>query len=51
MTTGDNINDRELLQESELPYRLIKSKVRGKFYVPLKGKFLPADLLMQKSYH
>ena len=48
MAIGDNINDRELLQESGTPISADKSKVRGKFYVPLKGKFLPADLLMQK---
>ena len=48
MTVGDNYNDQELLKESGMPISADKSRVRGKFYVPLKGRFLPADLLMQK---
>lgn len=45
---GDNYNDQELLEESGMPISADKSRVKGKFFVPLKGKFLPADILMQK---
>jgi hydroxymethylpyrimidine pyrophosphatase-like HAD family hydrolase len=45
---GDNYNDHELLEETGTPVSADKNRVTGKFYVPLKGKFLPADLLMQK---
>lgn len=48
MAIGDNYNDQELLKESGMPISADKSRVKGKFYVPLKGKFLPADELMQK---
>ncbi len=48
MAIGDNYNDQELLEESGMPISADKSRVQGKFYVPLKGKFLPADELMQK---
>lgn len=48
MTIGDNYNDYELLKESGMPISADKSRVKGKFYVPLKGEFLPADKLMQK---
>jgi len=47
MAIGDNYNDQELLNESGMPVSADKGRVNGKFYVPLKGKFLPADLLMQ----
>ena len=48
MAIGDNYNDAELLKESGMPISADKTRVEGKFYVPLKDKFLPADLLMQK---
>jgi HAD superfamily hydrolase (TIGR01484 family) len=48
MAIGDNYNDQELLEESGTPISADKSRVKGKFYVPLQGEFLPADLLMQK---
>ncbi len=48
MAIGDNYNDAEMLQESGLPISADKDRVGGKFYVPLEGEFLPADLLMQK---
>jgi len=48
LAIGDNYNDQELLQESGMPISADKSRVKGKFYVPLEGKFLPADKLMQK---
>ncbi len=48
MAIGDNYNDHELLQASGIPISADKSRIKGKFYVPLEGKFLPADKLMQK---
>ena len=48
MAIGDNYNDQELLEESGMPISADKTRVKGKFHVPLKGKFLPADELMQK---
>ena len=48
MAIGDNYNDKELLEESGIPISADKSRVDGKFYVPLKGTLLPADNLMQK---
>jgi hydroxymethylpyrimidine pyrophosphatase-like HAD family hydrolase len=48
MAIGDNYNDAELLAESGIPVSADKSRVEGKFYIPLEGKFLPADVLMQK---
>ncbi len=48
LAIGDNYNDRELLGKSGTPISADKSRVKGKFFIPLKGKFLPADNLMQK---
>jgi HAD superfamily hydrolase (TIGR01484 family) len=48
LAIGDNYNDQELLEESGLPISADKSRVKGKFYVPLEGKLLPADELMMK---
>ncbi|MEK7539508.1 MAG: HAD-IIB family hydrolase [Patescibacteria group bacterium] len=48
MAIGDNYNDSELLKESGIPISADKTRVPGKFYIPLEGKFLPADKLMQK---
>ncbi len=48
LALGDNYNDQELLKESGLPISADKSRVKGAFYIPLLGKFLPADVLMQK---
>ncbi len=48
MAIGDNYNDHELLQAIGMPISADKTRVKGKFYVPLKGKFLPADALMQQ---
>jgi len=48
LAIGDNYNDHELLQESGIPISADKTRVQGKFYIPLKGQFLPADKLMQK---
>ncbi len=48
MAIGDNHNDYELLREAGIAISADKSRLKGKFYVPLNGKFLPADTLMQK---
>lgn len=48
MAIGDNYNDQELLNASGLPISADKSRVNGSFFIPLEGKFLPADNLMQK---
>jgi HAD superfamily hydrolase (TIGR01484 family) len=48
MAIGDNYNDAEMLAESGMPISADKTRVEGKFFVPLEGKFLPADELMQK---
>src|SRR3989344_3740063 len=48
MAIGDNYNDQELLHESGFAISADKTRIKGKFHVPLKGKFLPADILMQK---
>ena len=48
MAIGDNYNDHELLQASGTPISADKTRIKGKFYVPSKGKFLPADVLLQK---
>ncbi|OGZ03725.1 MAG: hypothetical protein A2648_02100 [Candidatus Lloydbacteria bacterium RIFCSPHIGHO2_01_FULL_41_20] len=48
MAIGDNYNDHELLQASGTPISADQTRIKGKFHVPLKGKFLPADKLMQK---
>lgn len=47
MAIGDNYNDYELLQEAGIAISADKNRVRGDFYVPLKGAFLPADKLIQ----
>ena len=48
MAIGDNYNDHELLEESGISISADKDRLKGKFHVPLNGKFLPADELMQK---
>ena len=48
MAMGDNYNDTELLKNSGTPISADKTRVKGKFFVPLEGEFLPADILMQK---
>jgi len=45
MAIGDNYNDHGA---SGIPISADKSRVKGKFYVSLRGKFLPADKLMQR---
>lgn len=48
MAIGDNYNDQEMLNESGMPISADKTRVNGNFFIPLEGKFLPADNLMQK---
>lgn len=48
MAIGDNYNDQEMLDACGTPISADKSRVNGSFYIPLEGKFLPADNLMQK---
>lgn len=48
MAIGDNYNDHELLQASGTPVSADKTRIKGKFHIPLRGTFLPADILMQK---
>ncbi len=48
MAMGDNYNDKELLKKAGMPISADKTRVKGKFYVPLEGQFLPARALMQK---
>lgn len=48
MAIGDNYNDHELLAESGTAVSADKSRLTGDFFIPLQGKFLPADALMQK---
>ncbi len=51
MAIGDNYNDYELLKEAGMAVTADKSRVKGKFYIPLNGKFLPADKLMRQILH
>jgi HAD superfamily hydrolase (TIGR01484 family) len=46
MAIGDNYNDVELLNEAEIPVTADKERVSGRYFVPLEGEFLPADILM-----
>lgn len=48
LAMGDNYNDYELLKEAGIAVSADRSRVKGDFYVPLKGRFSPADKLMQK---
>jgi len=48
LAIGDNYNDKELIEEAQISVSADKSRLKADFYVPLKGKFLPADLLMQQ---
>jgi len=48
MAIGDNYNDHELLQSSGIPISADRTRIKGKFYVSLSRKFLPADGLMQR---
>ena len=46
LAIGDNVNDKELLECAGIKITADKDRLTGDFYVPLEGKFLPADLLM-----
>ena len=46
LAIGDTVNDKELLECAGIKITADKSRLKGDFYVPLEGEFLPADLLM-----
>ena len=46
LVIGDNYNDREMMKEGGIAVTADKTRVKGDFYVPFKGKVLPAGLLM-----
>lgn len=48
LAIGDNYNDKELLDEAGIAVTADKSRVEGHFYIPLQGKYLPADVLMDQ---
>ena len=48
LVIGDNYNDADLLSVGRIAVTADKSRVKGDFYVELKGKKLPADILMEK---
>ena len=48
LAIGDNYNDYQLLERAGIAVSADKSRLKGDFYVPLNGKFLPADILMRK---
>tara|TARA_Y100000310_G_scaffold344805_1_gene459641 strand:- start:3844 stop:4617 length:774 start_codon:yes stop_codon:yes gene_type:complete len=48
LVIGDNYNDADLLSVGGIAVTADKSRVTGDFYVELKGKRLPADILMTK---
>ncbi len=45
---GDNYNDLDLLKKSGTPITADKTRVRGKFFVPLLGPHLPANVVMSR---
>lgn len=46
LAIGDNYNDKEMIEEAGISVTADKTRLDGDYYVPLDGKFLPADLLM-----
>jgi len=48
LALGDNYNDKELLNQAGIGVSADASRLKGNFSVPLKGRYLPADLLMQR---
>ena len=48
MALGDNYNDKELLSGANLKITADKSRLKGDYYVNLKGKTLPAGQLMEQ---
>lgn len=45
---GDNFNDKELLESVGIAVSADHERVSGGFFVPLKGKILPAEVVMRK---
>jgi len=48
LAIGDNYNDREMLEEAGIKVSADAGRLKGDYYVPLDGEFLPADLLMRQ---
>ena len=48
LSIGDNYNDKELLNASDLTITADKSRLDGHFYIPLNNKNLPAGQLMSR---
>jgi HAD superfamily hydrolase (TIGR01484 family) len=46
LAIGDNYNDKELIDMAGIKISADKSRLKGDYYIPLNGKFLPADVLM-----
>lgn len=46
LAIGDNHNDKELIENAGIKVTADRSVLKGDFYIPLVGKFLPADVLM-----
>lgn len=48
LAIGDNINDKELLDEAKIAISADKTRVKGDYYIPLEGTKLPAEVLMEQ---
>lgn len=48
LAIGDNLNDKELLDEAGIAVSADKTRVNGDYYIPLKGTKLPAEVLMEQ---
>lgn len=48
LAVGDNFNDVELLRSVGISVCADKSRITGNFSVPLRGKLLPAEIVMKK---
>jgi HAD superfamily hydrolase (TIGR01484 family) len=48
LAIGDNYNDIELLESAGIKVTADKSRLDGDFFIPLEGKFLPAQVLIEK---
>lgn len=48
LAIGDNLNDKELLEEAGIAVTADKSRVRGDFFVPLLGERLPAAVMIDQ---
>ncbi len=48
LAIGDNLNDKEMIDVAGIAISADKTRVEGDYFVPLKGEFLPADLMMRQ---